>query len=108
MAEHDCISESVISKAQRQYIVGYVPNRGDTSTPTIHLKGKWLREAGFETGAHLTVKISDGCIVIIKDNEEVDELKREQEELRQQLRDIKLANQNIKNAAKAALRGIRV
>ena len=58
--------------------------------------------------AHLTVKITDGCIVIIKDNKEVDELKHKQEELSQQLRDIKLANQNIKNAAKAVLRGIRV
>ena len=97
-----------ISKVQRQYIVGYVPNRGDTSTPNIHLKGKWLREAGFETGAHLTVKITDGCIVIIKNSDEVDELKRKQEELIQQLRDIKLANKNIKNAAKAVLRGIGV
>jgi len=85
-----------------------MPNWGDTSTPNINLKGKWLHEAGFETGAHLTVKISDGCILIIKDNKEVDELKHKQEELSQQLRDIKLANQNIKNAAKAVLRGIRV
>jgi toxic protein SymE len=47
MAEHDCISESIMSKAQRQYIIGYVTNQGDTCTPNIHLKGKWLREAGF-------------------------------------------------------------
>ncbi|QLK63748.1 type I addiction module toxin, SymE family (plasmid) [Enterobacteriaceae bacterium Kacie_13] len=80
----------------------------DTTTPNIYLKGNWLCEAGFETGAHLTVKISDGCIVIIKDSEEVDELKREKDILHQQQRDIKLANQNIKNAAKAALREIRV
>ena len=71
------------------------------------MKGKWLKEAGFETGAHLTVKIADGCIVIIKDSDEVDELKHEQEALRQQLRDIKQANLNIKSAAKAALRGMR-
>lgn len=83
MAEHDCISEQQISKAQRQYIVGYIPNRGDTSTPNINLKGKWLREAGFETGAHLTVKISNGCIVLIRDSEEVDDMKHEQELLRQ-------------------------
>ncbi|WP_230320774.1 SymE family type I addiction module toxin [Erwinia sorbitola] len=70
---------------------------------TDNLKGKWLREAGFETGEHLTVKISDGCIVIIQDSDELDELKHEQEELRQQLRDINQANRNMKNAAKAAL-----
>ena len=81
---------------------------GDTGTPNIHLKGKWLREAGFETGVHLTVKISDGCIVIIKDSEEVDVLKHEQEALRQQLREIKQANRNMKNATKEELRGMRV
>jgi toxic protein SymE len=52
--------------------------------------------------------LTDGCIVIIKDSDEVDELKREKDILHQQLRDIKLDNQNIKNAAKAALRGIRI
>ncbi|CDH32104.1 type I toxin-antitoxin system SymE family toxin [Xenorhabdus bovienii] len=108
MAEHDCISEQGISKAQRQYIVGYVPNRGDTSTPNINLKGKWLREAGFETGAHLTVKITNGCIVLVLDSEEVDDLKHEQEALRQQLRDIKQANRDMQSATKAALRGMRV
>lgn len=72
--------------------------------PNIYLKGKWLKEAGFETGAHLTVKISDGCIVIIKDSDEVDALKHEQEALRQQLRDIKQVNKNIK----VALRGMTV
>lgn len=108
MAEHDCISGHELSKAQRRYIVGYVPNRGDTGTPNIHLKGKWLKEAGFETGVHLTVKISDGCIVIIKNSDEVDELKHEQEALSQQLREIKQANLNIKSTAKAALRGIGI
>ncbi|UNK60702.1 SymE family type I addiction module toxin [Buttiauxella ferragutiae] len=72
------------------------------------MKGKWLKEAGFETGAHLTVKISDGCIVIIKDSDEVDTLKHEQEALRQQLRDIKQANWDIKSTAKAALQGMAV
>ena len=59
-------------------------------------------------GAHLTVKISDGCIVIIKDSEEVGVLKHEQEALRQQLRDIKQANRDKKSAAKAVLRGVAV
>ena len=71
--------------------------------PNIHLKGKWFREAGFETGVHLTVKIADGCIVIIKDSEEVDVLKHEQKVLRQQLREIRQANLNIKSAARPAL-----
>ncbi|WP_277881107.1 MULTISPECIES: hypothetical protein [Buttiauxella] len=36
--------------------------------------------------------------MIIKDSEEVDALKHEQEVLRQQLREINLANLNIKSA----------
>jgi hypothetical protein len=28
----------------------YVPSQGDTSSPDIHLKGKWLWEVGVETG----------------------------------------------------------
>jgi toxic protein SymE len=35
--------------------------------------------------------------VLIRDSEEVDDLKHEQESLRQQLRDIKLANKNIES-----------
>jgi len=95
-ATHDCISESGNSKAQRQYIVGYVPYRGETSTPTINLKGKWLCEAGFEKVAHLNVKITDGYIVLVLDSYEVDDLKHEQEALRQLLRDVKQANPDMK------------
>jgi len=53
MAEHDCISESGISKAQRRYKVGYVSARHENSRtgitmyysrhPSLHLKGDWLR-----------------------------------------------------------------
>jgi hypothetical protein len=43
--------------------------------------------------------LTDGCIVIIKDSDEVDELKREKDILHQQLRDIKRAKW-IKKAGK--------
>ncbi|SUB83779.1 Uncharacterised protein [Pragia fontium] len=46
--------------------------------------------------------------MLVLDSEEVDLLKHEQEALRQQLREIKQANQDIKNAANAALRGMAV
>ncbi|MDE9461868.1 hypothetical protein KKJ03_10685 [Xenorhabdus bovienii] len=46
--------------------------------------------------------------MLVLDSDEVDYLKHEQEALRQQLRDIKQANRDMKNAAKAALRGMRV
>ncbi len=48
-------------------------------------------------GAHITVKITYGCIFLILDSNEVDDLKHEQEALRSQLRDIKQANMNIIN-----------
>ncbi|HCL4936593.1 TPA: type I toxin-antitoxin system SymE family toxin [Salmonella enterica] len=38
--------------------------------PSLHLKGDWLEEAGFETGRGVTVKISQGCIVLMADSNE--------------------------------------
>ncbi|CAM3955957.1 Toxic protein SymE [Vibrio aerogenes CECT 7868] len=77
-------THSMVSKAQRRYIVGYVPNGGDTSTPDIHLKGKWLREAGFETGTQVTVNIAGDCIVLIPDSPQ-------EQALREQLAQLKAA-----------------
>ncbi|KAA1148318.1 MULTISPECIES: SymE family type I addiction module toxin [Citrobacter] len=45
--------------------------------PSLHLKGDWLKEAGFETGRGVTVKISDGCIVLMADCNEVQELREQ-------------------------------
>ncbi|EAX3726474.1 type I addiction module toxin, SymE family [Salmonella enterica] len=45
--------------------------------PSLHLKGDWLEEAGFDTGRGVTVKISQGCIVLMADNNEVQELREE-------------------------------
>ncbi|KAA8995180.1 type I addiction module toxin, SymE family [Affinibrenneria salicis] len=89
MAEHDCISEVKISKAQRRYIVGYVPNRGDTSTPNINLKGKWLREAGFNTGTGVTVKIAGDCIVLIPDSPQEQALREQLEQVKNTLNRVK-------------------
>ncbi|WP_421550425.1 SymE family type I addiction module toxin [Kluyvera intermedia] len=81
--ESQTASQEIV-KNQRRYTVGYVPNRGDTSTPALNLSGKWLREAGFDTGIGVTVKIAGDCIVLIPDKDEV-------RELREQLRLVKLA-----------------
>ncbi|WP_073603744.1 SymE family type I addiction module toxin [Vibrio aerogenes] len=63
-----------------------MPNRGDTSTPDFHLKGKWLREAGtgFGTGTPVTVNITEDCIVQIPDNPQ-------KQALREQLAQLKAA-----------------
>nr|CAC9163769.1 Putative endoribonuclease symE [Escherichia coli] len=74
MAEHDITPEVTISKTQRRCTVGYLPNRSDT--PVIKISAKWLREAGFEIGTGVTVKISEGCLILLADNNEVQELRR--------------------------------
>ncbi|MBH0367249.1 SymE family type I addiction module toxin [Salmonella enterica] len=42
--------------------------------PSQHLKGDWQEEAGFDTGRSVTVKISDVCIVLMADGNEVQKL----------------------------------
>ncbi|EAS2150553.1 type I addiction module toxin, SymE family [Salmonella enterica] len=42
--------------------------------PSQHLKGDWQEEAGFETGRSVTVKISQVCIVLMADGNEVQKL----------------------------------
>jgi toxic protein SymE len=74
MAEQDSISEAVISKAQRRYKVGYVSIRHATRatkmttyysrTPSLHLKGDWLEEAGFRTDTPVTIAVERGQLVI--------------------------------------------
>ncbi|EED0306620.1 TPA: type I toxin-antitoxin system SymE family toxin [Escherichia coli] len=87
MAEHDITPEVTLSKTQRRLKVGYVgishtnrktkaPTRYSRS-PSLHLKGNWLKEAGFYTGRGVTVKISEGCLTIIADSDEVQELREE-------------------------------
>ncbi len=84
MAERDITPEVAISKTQRRCTVGYLPNRSDT--PVIKISAKWLREAGFEIGTGVTVKISEGCLILLADNNEVQELRRNFIRLNSQLR----------------------
>ncbi|MCT4715607.1 type I toxin-antitoxin system SymE family toxin [Enterobacteriaceae bacterium H18W14] len=74
MAEHDCISEVTISKAQRRYKIGYTSIRHSvratkmttyySRTPSLHLKGDWLEEAGFTTDTPVTVAVERGQLMI--------------------------------------------
>ncbi len=93
MAEHDITPEVTISKTQRRLKVGYVgishTNRktkvptGYSHSPSLHLKGNWLAEAGFDTGRGVTVKISEGCLTIIADSDEMQELREELYQVKQ-------------------------
>lgn len=50
MANSHSTSDTDQSGTERSVIVGYRPNVFDKSTPKIILSGKWLRDAGFDTG----------------------------------------------------------
>ena len=45
--------------------------------------GDWLAEAGFTTGAGVTVKITEGCIVLMADCNEVQELREQLYQVKQ-------------------------
>lgn len=86
MADPHSTPESEIKKSERAVIVGYRPHGPDKSTPNLILKGKWLREAGFDTGQQVTVKVMNGCIVLLAYNEQEqrlqDELKAAQQRIK--------------------------
>ncbi|MDV2902748.1 SymE family type I addiction module toxin [Phytobacter diazotrophicus] len=44
---------------------------------SFYLKGDGLKEAGFETGRSVTVKISQGCIMLMVNCNEVQELREQ-------------------------------
>ncbi|MBD2782879.1 type I toxin-antitoxin system SymE family toxin [Xenorhabdus sp. 38] len=56
----------------------------------MHLKGQWLKQAGFEIGDSVTVKIMDGCLVLIPDSDETNSLKQQYQRQRVQISEIKL------------------
>ena len=74
MAEHNCISEVKISKAQRRYKIGYTSIRHViratkmttyySRTPSLHLKGNWLAEAGFGTDTPGIITVDRGQLGI--------------------------------------------
>ncbi|QQO64334.1 type I toxin-antitoxin system SymE family toxin [Providencia manganoxydans] len=77
-------------KTERYYTVGYVPNGSKAAPPpAIHLTGHWLKEAGFETGFTFTVKILNGCLVLIPDSEDTRAIKQQNQQQQAQLSAIK-------------------
>ncbi|WP_338114276.1 SymE family type I addiction module toxin [Xenorhabdus indica] len=79
------------AKTERYYTVGYVPqNDKANAPPAIHLKGQWLKQAGFDIGGTLTVKIMDGCLVLIPDSDDTHTMKQQYQRQQAQLSEIKL------------------
>lgn len=74
MAAHDTKPDVSISKALRRYKVGYTSVQhikrasGTTTyysrTPSLHLKGDWLTQAGFGTDTPVTITVERGQLVI--------------------------------------------
>jgi len=79
-----------VPKTERYYTVGYAPRGGNSNPPpAINLKGQWLKEAGFETGFTFTVKILNGCLVLIPDSEDTRAIKQQSQQQQAQLNEIK-------------------
>ncbi|MTH48567.1 type I addiction module toxin, SymE family [Escherichia alba] len=103
----DSKPEVTLSKTQRRLKVGYVgisrTNRKTkiptayTRSPSLHLKGNWLAEAGFETGRGVTMKISQGCILLLADDNEVQELREQLYQAKQVVKGIKDGMFNVLN-----------
>lgn len=90
------------TRTDKPLIVGYRPQGGDTSTPQITLAGKWLCEAGFSPGQHYTVKISEGCLVLVAMNTQEEALLTQLDSARQTVAEMKRALNQIGNTFKAA------
>ena len=86
MADSHSTPDTTATGTERSIIVGYRPNVHDKTTSNIILSGKWLRAAGFDTGHQVTVKVMDGCIVLVAYSEQdqrlLDELKQAQAKLK--------------------------
>ena len=81
MADSHSTPDTDQSGTERSVIVGYRPNVFDKSTPKIILSGKWLRAAGFDTGQQITVKVMNGCIVLMVYGEQEQRLQDELKEV---------------------------
>ncbi|MCC8422922.1 SymE family type I addiction module toxin [Photorhabdus thracensis] len=94
MAKAHSKAEAAINKAvktERYYTVGYVPqNDKAKAPPAIHLKGQWLKAAGFDIGGTLTVKVMNGCLVLIPDSDNTHTIRQQYLRQQEQLSDIKL------------------
>ncbi|MEB2479069.1 SymE family type I addiction module toxin, partial [Citrobacter freundii] len=77
MADSHSTPDSDQSGTVRSVILGYSQNVFDKSTHKIILSGKWLREAGFDIGQQITVKVMKGCIVLMVYGEQEQRLQDE-------------------------------
>ncbi|MGL5969532.1 MAG: SymE family type I addiction module toxin [Kluyvera sp.] len=88
MADPHSTPDLPAAKTERSLIMGYRPHGGDKSTPSVTLSGKWLREAGFDTGQQVNVKVMDGCIVLMAYSQQEQSLLLQLKEIQSKLKGI--------------------
>lgn len=88
MADPHSTPDLPAAKTERSLIMGYRPHGGDKSTPSVTLSGKWLREAGFDTGQQVNVKVTDGCIVLMAYSQQEQSLLLQLKEIQSKLKGI--------------------
>lgn len=88
MADSHSTSDFAVSGTERHLIVGYRPQGRDTTTPSLTLSGKWLRAAGFDTGKRFTVKVMDGCIVLLPQSDKEEMIKAELLQIQQSFKSV--------------------
>ena len=71
------------------------------ATPTIILKGQWLKEMGFEIGDYITVSCEDGKLIITPDAEKATMAKAETEFMEKEMK--KLQKRQRKNNSMLSL-----
>ncbi|WP_380181012.1 SymE family type I addiction module toxin [Kalamiella sp. sgz302252] len=54
----------IATSTTRYYTVGYVSDAKYEPLPSIHLKGRWLEEAGFGTGTPVNVQVMPGHLLL--------------------------------------------
>lgn len=88
MADPHSTPDTPIAKTDRTLIVGYRPQGTNKSTPSLTLSGKWLRDAGFDTGHQVTVKVAEGCLVLMTGSEQEQTLLAELKAAQRKLKEI--------------------
>jgi toxic protein SymE len=88
MADPHSTPDLPAAKTERSLIMGYRPHGGDKSTPSVTLSGKWLRDVGFDTGQQVSVKVMEGCIVLMAYNQQEQNLLLQLKEIQSKLKGI--------------------
>lgn len=96
MAEKHSTSDRSVIGTTRKLIVGYRPRSKDRTTPNLVICGKWMREAGFNIGHPVAVKVMDGCIVLVADSLKEQKLIEELRESNRALADIQQTLATVK------------